>query len=36
MDANREAFLWIIQSQKRIHEEYIQSISWRQLEEWDR
>ncbi len=29
MDANKEAFLWIIQSQKRIHEEYIQSISQR-------
>ena len=30
MDANKEAFLWIIQSQKRIHEEYVQSISQRQ------
>jgi len=27
MDANNEAFLWIVKEQKRIHEEYIKSIS---------
>lgn len=27
MDSNYETFLWIIQNQKKIHEEYIQRIS---------
>ena len=27
MNANDEAFLWIIQNQKKIHEEYIKEIS---------
>jgi len=27
MNANYEAFLWIVQNQKKIHEEYIQRIS---------
>jgi len=27
MDENHQAFLWMIKTQKRIHEEYIQRIS---------
>lgn len=27
MDANYQAFLWMVKTQKRIHEEYIERIS---------